>query len=87
MDGYKRKRWVILKNEMKQLWGAGLEPSYTLEDVFLLCSEMKKNGGITAYSAYFRFQSKFKTMVTYLKSSGQMGEGDSVSQGTSWKNP
>ncbi|KAG0140266.1 hypothetical protein CROQUDRAFT_53509, partial [Cronartium quercuum f. sp. fusiforme G11] len=72
MEGYKVKRWVILKNEMKQLWGAGLEALYTLEDIFSLCKKMQTEGGISAYAAYCRFQSKFKTMVTYVKSTGQI---------------
>ncbi|KAG0141536.1 hypothetical protein CROQUDRAFT_51545, partial [Cronartium quercuum f. sp. fusiforme G11] len=77
MDGYLQRKWMLLRREMKELWGAGLEPLYTINGLVQLCKELKKVGGISKKVDYSRFQQKFKTQISYLRKTGQLDKGDS----------
>lgn len=76
MEGYRRKNWFLLKSNMMELWGAGMIPLYTLDDLDSLCDKLKNAGGIKSYDVYVKFQSKFRIMLQHLYSSGQIVRGD-----------
>ena len=77
MEGYRRKNWAMLKRNMIEIWGAGLLPLYTLNDLDALCDQLRTAGGIKTYGVYVKFQSKFRTMLNHLRASGQIEKGDS----------
>ena len=77
MEGYRKKSWVMLKRNMMEIWGAGLLPLYTLNDLDGLCDQLRAAGGIKNYGVYVKFQTKFRTMLNHLYASNQIDKGDS----------
>lgn len=85
LSGFIEGHWSCLKKELEELWGDSLEPFCTLADLIKLCEvargEEKANYedmGISTYAEYIRFQSKFRSMLTFLRSNHQMGQCDSI---------
>lgn len=84
MEGCRGKSRLLLTWNMMEIWDSGLLPPYTLNNLNDLRDQLRSSGGVNNHVVNVKFQRYFWTMLSHLRTSDQVENGDPKMIGTKY---